>query len=156
MGKENRRCGGGGHGGHLSIAFCDFNCFYRRKAAARARLAAGGRVGTMRAPRGAANQNIFFFLFRFKVGFMKLVGLRALIFFLFRMFFLNITGFSLVCWGLKYFFWLLSCGLHNTGFVLLRFFFGLVLFTSECSVGTFPNVPLNLWNVLEKKYSWTF
>ena len=115
-------------GGFLSIAFYDFNCFYRRS---RARQAGGRRTGGRDARASTQQTKIFFLL-----GLMKLVGLKALIFFfLFRLLFLNITGFSRV---------LLSCGLHSTGFVLLRFFFGLVLFTSECSVGTFPNVPLNL------------
>ena len=64
----------------------------------RARQAGGWQAWAMRAPRPRkACFVLFFVLFRFKVGFMKLVGLRALIFFLFRMFFLNITGFSLVC-----------------------------------------------------------
>jgi hypothetical protein len=68
----------------------------------------------------------YLFFLSFQSGLHEACGAKGVnFFFLFRMFFLNITGFSLVCRGLKYFFWLLSCGLHSTGFVLLRFFLDL-------------------------------
>ena len=62
-------------GGFLSIAFYDFNCFYRRS---RARQAGGRRTGGRDARASTQQTKIFFLL-----GFMKLVGLKALIFFLF-------------------------------------------------------------------------
>ena len=62
--------------------------------------------GWARCAHLAAQQTkISFFFVSFQNGLHEACGAKGVnFFFLFRMFFLNITGFSLVCWGLKYFF----------------------------------------------------